>query len=219
MEYNYEDKEKVDKLKDNPNYKKEQNKKWLMFVLCCLPIFIGSTLFLSFCSSSPNYSSVFKNEVVDFNSTAETYYSLNGTPDVLTGTITNVQNEEYVTLNSNNLVTIDLNAVRKSNYSYSKFMVNLVFESYESYGSCYSVTSYQSYSVSIDGNIRSTVTATQNKTYSTFEFKEITLSESMSKMTLNIKEWSSKTAISDCDTTSESKMFFKNIRLYVYGEK
>ena len=64
MEYNYEDKEKMDKLQNSPEAKKQRDKKFLQLVLLCIPIIVGIVLFTTYCSLTPNYVQVYENEKV-----------------------------------------------------------------------------------------------------------------------------------------------------------
>jgi len=220
MEYNYEDKEKLENLEKDPKYKKQQKKKILMLGLYCLPFLIGSTLYISFCNTTPKYVSIFKNMEVDFSTNTSSYYSLEKDIDIFSTTLTKVDGNEYTTCDSLDLVTIDLVSLKERNFDYQNFMITFTYDSLESYPvSSYKTTAYQSYGLSVDGVNRGTKTASKIGEYEHYSFENIELSKTASKVTLNITKWSTKTVVNNVDEIKTAEMYFKNIRLYVYGAK
>jgi len=220
MEYNYEDKEKMENLEKDPKYKKQQKKKILTLGLYCLPFLIGSTLYISFCNITPKYVSIFKNMEVDFSANTSSYYSLEKDADIFLTNLTKVDGNEYTTYDSFDLVTIDLVSLKESNFDYQEFMITFTYDSLESYPVLdYKTTTNQSYGLSVDGVNKETKTASKIDEYEHYSFDNIELSKTASKVTLNITKWSTKTAINSVDENNTTKMYFKNIRLYVYGAK
>jgi hypothetical protein len=66
VEYNYEDKEKLDKLKNDPTYKKENRKKLWVFIIACLPFLVGLIIYLVFFSSSDSFIHILKNSILSY---------------------------------------------------------------------------------------------------------------------------------------------------------
>jgi len=210
MEYNYKDKEKMDKLENDPKYQKEKKNKWWKFVLFSLPIFIGMALIVTFCSITPDYENIFENET-----TTTGYYTLGDKYNYLT-TILPSEDGAYVATSRDDLISVDLVALKKANSSYSKVMVYFSFSSYQDATTCSSTLStYQSYKLNLDDKSVSSLTG-YSLTYATYTFKEIVITNS-SKMTLSISSWGNLASSSCLD--SDYKMLFKDIKLYVYGVK
>jgi len=66
VEYNYEDKEKIDKLKNDPTYKKEKRKKLWLFIVACLPFIIFLIIYLVFFSPSDSFIRILNNFILNY---------------------------------------------------------------------------------------------------------------------------------------------------------
>lgn len=209
MEYNYEDKEKMDKLQNSPEAKKQRDKKFLQLVLLCIPIIVGIVLFTTYCSLTPNYVQVYENEKVSSSESDTKVYTLD---DEFKYVSTELTASDGVYTNSSNKTTlfkVDLAKLQKANSSYSKLALNVYFSAATSYGTCTSISSYPKLSFLVD---RTSVggTSVKKSGFTDMSVTEINIVDK-SEFLINVSDFGSAVCADDYF------LQFKNIRLKVLG--
>lgn len=211
MEYNYENKEKMNKLKNDPKVKKERKKKWLYYCLACTPIFLGMLLYVTFCSATKNYSRIYNNTVIEELTTDNYIYQIGDENKVMFSYLENNNNEYKISSKEDGkLFYIDLEQVRSLNDKYSDVMFDFYFDASANKSECQTRTKFPTVKLSFDGKEASKLVI-NNDSYAAFKWKSVN-ANSGKILSLDISDYGTTTGCEDYNG-----MLFKNLRLKVFG--
>lgn len=140
------------------NEKKSSN--FLLNLLFAIPIVLGTILFISYCSATPNYQWIYDNVVVtQKDEINNNYYTIGDSHDCFTSNIIEDNNIYKTNSNSKELFKVNLEKLTSFNKDYQKLILDFSFTaSIDSQNAVYSSTPKIDFI--IDGEVFKTVAFT-----------------------------------------------------------
>lgn len=181
----------------------------LLTLLLAIPILLGTVLFISYCSATPNYQWIYDNKVVTKIDTIENmYYTINDNHDCFTSSIKK-DNDIYKTNStSKELFKVNLEKLSNFNNEYDKLILDFSYiASIDSQNATY--TSAPKIDFIIDGKLYKTVTFSSEEDVS-YSVNEIYF-KGTKELVISIKSYGIT------ENSSIPLLKFKDLKIKVLG--